>query len=103
MLSNLPPGVTDRMIEEQANGGCSKCAACGHEDVEITSHGDIEVHGPLDASISVEGSCENCGAIMQGRGTPTGEGGHEIVDIEWEAESCSHGEPDDDPRDSEGL
>lgn len=28
-LSNLPPGVTDRMIEEQATGGNEICECCG--------------------------------------------------------------------------
>lgn len=28
-LSNLPPGVTDRMIEEQCRGG--PCECCGHD------------------------------------------------------------------------
>lgn len=96
-LSNLPPGTTDRMIEEQANG-CSTCEKCGHEDVEITGTGDIEVHGYMSASISVDGTCVGCGAEMEGKGTPTGEGGREITDIEWEVKDCSHGEqPEPEP------
>lgn len=29
--SNLPPGVTDRMIEEQAGGDMRQCSICGEE------------------------------------------------------------------------
>lgn len=91
-MSNLPPGVTDRMIEEQTIG-CRVCADCPHDDVEITQRGDIEVHDAFSASIYVDGTCNGCGADMSGKGTPQGENGEEINDIEWEVEDCSHGEP----------
>lgn len=89
-LSNLPPGTTDRMIEEQANGPCPTCAKCDHEDVTLDNVLDVDM-----GVYTVSGTCNDCAAHMRGKGRKRDpEGG--IEDVEWEVDDCSHGERDDD-------
>lgn len=88
-LSNLPSGVSDRMIEEQANGSCPKCADCPHDSVEFSAVTDSD-----KGSYTCIGTCESCDARMEGSGRKREpEGG--VEDIEWEVDEsrgCGHDE-----------
>lgn len=84
--SNLPPGTTDADIERQANGDCSICAKCPHDEVEL----DI-VNGWDEGVASCGGTCTGCNARMQGKGRRRDpEGG--VEDIEWQVDDngCEH-------------